>query len=78
MDPVFPASEVVTMSIVTVLTIALWGAAIVDTALRLQRSRSVESVFWLIGVILIPVLGAILWFAVGRWTTRTTAVDQFN
>ncbi len=49
------------------LLIAFWVYSIVDCALLAPtRHRGVSKPVWLIIVVLLPVLGGVLWFAVGR------------
>lgn len=53
------------------LLIAFWVYSIVDCALLTPtRHRGVSKPVWLIIVVLLPVLGGILWFAVGRGRIR--------
>lgn len=53
------------------LLIAFWVYSIVDCALlNPTRHRGVSKPVWLIIVVLLPVLGAILWFVVGRGRVR--------
>ncbi|MDD7928987.1 PLD nuclease N-terminal domain-containing protein [Microbacterium thalli] len=49
------------------LALAFWVYTIVDCALQdPTRHRGVSKPVWILIVILLPVLGGILWFAVGR------------
>ncbi|WP_312677442.1 PLD nuclease N-terminal domain-containing protein [Microbacterium sp.] len=53
------------------LLIAFWVYSIVDCALQPPtRHRGVSKPVWLLIVVLIPVLGGILWFVVGRGRPR--------
>ncbi|MGB4778928.1 PLD nuclease N-terminal domain-containing protein [Microbacterium sp.] len=53
------------------LLIAFWVYSIVDCALQPPtRHRGVSKPVWLLIVVLIPVLGGILWFVVGRGRDR--------
>lgn len=56
---------------VALLLIAFWVYSIVDCALQPPtRHRGVSKPVWLLIVILLPVLGGILWFIVGRGRPR--------
>lgn len=56
---------------VALLLLAFWIYSIVDCGLQPPtRHRGVSKVSWLFIVILIPVLGGVLWFAVGRTRAR--------
>ncbi|WP_336632884.1 MULTISPECIES: PLDc N-terminal domain-containing protein [unclassified Microbacterium] len=53
------------------LLIAFWVYSIVDCALLSPtRHRGVSKPVWLLIVVLLPVLGGILWFVVGRGRIR--------
>lgn len=53
---------------------AFWVYTIVDCALQPPiRHRGVSKGVWIAIVVLLPVLGGILWFAVGRGRTPATA-----
>ncbi len=55
------------------LAIAFWVYSIVDCALQdATRHRGVSKPVWILIVILLPVLGGILWFVIGR-TRRSPA-----
>ncbi|SFI17384.1 MULTISPECIES: PLD nuclease N-terminal domain-containing protein [Microbacterium] len=57
------------------LLIAFWVFSIVDCALQPPtRHRGVSKPVWLLIVILLPVVGGILWLAVGRTKRRTPPV----
>lgn len=57
------------------LLIAFWVFSIVDCALQPPtRHRGVSKPVWLLIVILFPVVGGILWLAVGRTKPRTPPV----
>lgn len=59
------------------LLIAFWVYSIVDCALQPPtRHRGVSKPVWLLIVVLIPVLGGLLWFIVGR--TRPRQQPQFR
>ena len=54
------------------LLIAFWVYSIVDCALLPPtRHRGVSKPVWLLIVVLLPVLGGILWFVVGRGRLRS-------
>lgn len=55
------------------LAAAFWVYSIVDCALQPpERHRGVSKPIWLLIVVLLPVLGGILWFVIGR--TRASAL----
>lgn len=57
------------------LLIAFWVYSIVDCALLPPtRHRGVSKPVWLLIVILLPVLGGILWFVVGRGRLRADPI----
>lgn len=57
------------------LLIAFWVYSIVDCALLPPtRHRGVSKPVWLLIVVLLPVLGGILWFVVGRGRLRQQPV----
>lgn len=57
------------------LLIAFWVYSIVDCALLPPtRHRGVSKPVWLLIVVLLPVLGGILWFVVGRARNRPQPV----
>ncbi len=57
------------------LLIAFWVYSIVDCALLTPtRHRGVSKPVWLLIVVLLPVLGGILWFIVGRGRQRPQPV----
>lgn len=59
------------------LLIAFWVYSIVDCALLPPtRHRGVSKPVWLLIVVLLPVLGGILWFVVGRGRQRAQPVFQ--
>jgi hypothetical protein len=65
------------------LAAVFWVFSIVDCAVQpATRHRGVRKPVWLIIVILIPVIGGILWFVIGRrrandqGATRTLAPDD--
>lgn len=54
------------------LLIAFWVYSIVDCALQPPtRHRGVSKPVWLLIVVLLPIVGGILWFVVGRTRRRT-------
>lgn len=60
---------------VVLLLIAFWVYSIVDCALLPPtRHRGVSKPVWLLIVVLLPVLGGILWFVVGRGRQRQAPV----
>ena len=61
---------------VLLLLIAFWVYSIVDCALLSPtRHRGVSKPVWILIVVLLPVLGGILWFIVGRGRQRTAPVS---
>ena len=59
------------------LLIAFWVYSIVDCALLPPtRHRGVSKPVWLLIVVLLPVLGGILWFIVGRGRARPPVIPQ--
>lgn len=53
--------------VVFVIAVAFWVVSIVDCAVQpADRHRGVNKPAWLAIVVLIPVLGGILWFTIGR------------
>ena len=60
---------------VVLLLIAFWVYSIVDCALLPpMRHRGVSKPVWILIVVLLPVLGGILWFVVGRGRQRQAPV----
>lgn len=56
------------------LAIAFWIYSIVDCALQPPtRHRGVSKPAWMLIVIILPVLGGVLWFAVGRGSAKAAA-----
>ncbi|MFT4136183.1 PLD nuclease N-terminal domain-containing protein [Microbacterium sp.] len=63
--------------IVALLAVAFWVYSIADCALQSpDRHRGVGKPVWMLIVILLPVLGGLLWFVVGR--VRPRAVPAFR
>ena len=59
------------------LLIAFWVYSIVDCALLPPtRHRGVSKPVWLLIVVLLPVLGGILWFIVGRGRARPPVIPR--
>lgn len=53
--------------IVAVLAVAFWVVSIVDCSVQHpSRHRGVSKTAWLAIVILLPVVGGVLWFVIGR------------
>lgn len=60
--------------ILALVAIAFWVYTIVDCALQPPtRHRGVSKGVWMAIVILLPVLGGLLWFAIGRGRRATAA-----
>lgn len=56
------------------LAIAFWVFSIVDCAMQPPtRHRGVSKPAWMLIVIVLPVIGGILWFVIGRGRTSTAA-----
>jgi hypothetical protein len=63
--------------VLALLLAVVWVYSIVDCALQPPtRHRGVSKPIWLLIVVLLPVLGGILWFAIGR--TRRSAAPRFQ
>ena len=61
--------------ILVLVAVAFWVYSIVDCAVQSPaRHRGVPKPVWLLIVILFPVLGGLLWFAVGRVRARAMVV----
>jgi hypothetical protein len=61
--------------ILALLAITFWVYSIVDCALQPPtRHRGVSKPVWLVIVVLIPVIGGILWFAIGRSRRRSAVM----
>jgi len=60
--------------ILALLAITFWVYSIVDCALQPPtRHRGVSKPVWLLIVVLLPVVGGVLWFAIGR-ARRASAI----
>ena len=58
--------------ILALLAITFWVYSIVDCALQPPtRHRGVSKPLWIVIVVVFPVVGGILWFAIGRSRGRT-------
>ncbi|WP_405373786.1 MULTISPECIES: PLD nuclease N-terminal domain-containing protein [unclassified Microbacterium] len=63
--------------ILALLATAFWVYSVVDCALQPPtRHRGVSKPIWLLIVILLPVVGGVLWFTIGR--TRRSAAPRFQ
>jgi hypothetical protein len=63
--------------IVALLATVFWVYSIVDCALQPpNRHRGVSKPVWLVIVVLLPVLGGLLWFAVGRMRKKAVAARR--
>lgn len=61
--------------ILALLAITFWVYSIVDCALQPPtRHRGVSKPMWLLIVVLLPVVGGILWFAIGRSRRRSAVM----
>ncbi len=59
------------------VAVVFWVFSVVDCALQPPtRHRGVGKAWWMLIVLLIPVLGGILWFAVGRVSRRAIAARR--
>ncbi|MGW8483240.1 PLD nuclease N-terminal domain-containing protein [Microbacterium sp. NPDC055903] len=66
-----------------IIAVAFWVFSIVDCAVQpATRHRGVSKGVWILIVVLIPVIGGILWFTIGRFRAggrnapRTVAPDD--
>ena len=60
--------------ILALLAITFWVYSIVDCALQPPtRHRGVSKPMWILIVVLLPVVGGILWFVIGRSRGRSAA-----
>ncbi|MDQ1130658.1 PLD nuclease N-terminal domain-containing protein [Microbacterium sp. SORGH_AS_0888] len=63
--------------ILVLAALVFWVYSVVDCALQPPtRHRGVGKVWWMLIVLLIPVLGGVLWFAVGRVSGRAIAARR--
>lgn len=63
----------------SVLTLVLMIAALVDIITRGDgQIKHLPKVFWIILVIIIPLVGSILWFAVGREYSQPVNLGSFG
>ena len=61
------------------VAIAFWIYSIVDCALQPPtRHRGVSKPAWMLIVIILPVLGGVLWFAIGREYARPVNLGGFG
>lgn len=57
------------------LAIAFWVYSIVDCAMQPPtRHRGISKPAWIVLLVLVPVLGGVLWFAVGRGSAASMVV----
>ncbi|MFT4306189.1 MAG: PLDc N-terminal domain-containing protein [Microbacterium sp.] len=60
--------------IAALVALVLWVFSIVDCALQpRERHRGVGKTVWVLIVVLLPVVGGVLWFVVGRVSARAAA-----
>lgn len=63
----------------SVLTLALMVAALVDIITRGDgQIKHLPKIFWIILVVIIPLVGSILWFAVGREYPESVNLGSFG
>ncbi|GAB2710457.1 hypothetical protein BKA24_002750 [Microbacterium marinum] len=63
--------------VLALLLTAFWVYSIVDCALQPPtRHRGVSKPIWLLIVVLLPVVGGVLWFLIGR--TRRSSAPRFQ
>jgi len=61
--------------ILAVAAVIFWVFSIVDAAVQpATRQRGVSKPVWVVIVIIFPVVGGVLWFAVGRVSARQSRV----
>ncbi|WP_460775875.1 PLD nuclease N-terminal domain-containing protein [Microbacterium sp. GXF7504] len=63
--------------ILALVAVVFWVYSVVDCAVQPpERHRGVSKVSWMLIVILLPVVGGILWLAVGKLTRRAIAARR--
>jgi hypothetical protein len=63
--------------LISLFVLVLFVGALVDIIMRDQSLvRHLPKLVWILIVILMPLVGSILWFALGREYTRRTVVDR--
>lgn len=65
-NPLVPAGFDVVWSLIMLVTLAMLVASLVSLHRHSPRLTTTQALIWAITVILVPTLGSILWFAVGR------------
>ena len=76
-----PAHKIAAMFAVVIsgLTLALFIAALIDLiTIDRARVRYLDKFFWIVIVILIPGIGSILWFAIGREYVARASTSSFG
>ncbi len=60
-----------------ILLLALVPAAVaLVSILRTRPASGTETVLWILIVLVAPLLGALLWFAIGRRSARTRGAER--
>ncbi|MBW9110022.1 PLDc N-terminal domain-containing protein [Microbacterium trichothecenolyticum] len=72
-NPLIPAGYDIAWSVICALVIAFTIVALVSLARAAKRLTPAQGLLWAALVLLVPVLGALAWLAIGR---RTVAVSQ--
>jgi len=66
-------------TVISAVTLVLFAAALIDIITRQEgQVRHLPKFGWIIIVILLPVVGSIVWFAVGREYGTTSALGSFG
>ncbi|PZE37148.1 MULTISPECIES: PLDc N-terminal domain-containing protein [unclassified Curtobacterium] len=69
-NAVIPQQYDTSWTIVLVAVLALMVAAVVSVVRNTARMTLLATVVWVFGVIVLPVLGSLVWFFVGRRDLR--------
>lgn len=76
MNPLLPAEYDIAWTVVLVLGLSVVVAAFVSLALSAPRMSPLAAVLWVAMVLLVPVVGAVAWLAVGRRTVPRRPRDS--
>lgn len=71
-NPLIPASYDIVWSVIAAAAIALIVAAFISLARTAKEMSGVQTLVWVLVVLLIPILGAAAWLFIGRRAQRTT------
>ena len=69
-NPVIPQQYDISWTIALVAVLALMAAAVVSVVRNSARMSLPATVVWIVGVVVLPVLGPLVWFLVGRRDLR--------